>query len=74
MESSGWVIKRLNEVHKDADKTAAVIVTKKEIKEGSSNVQFLGHLAKSKEFRQDLNLSNSYWFYHPETMKRVLVI
>jgi len=52
MESASWVVKRLSEVHAEGgDKTVAVIVTKKEVKEGSSNVSFLGHLAKSKEFR-----------------------
>ncbi len=52
METSSWITKRLSELHAHgAEKTVAVVVTKKEVKEGSVNVQFLGHLAKSKEFR-----------------------
>lgn len=73
--ASSWVVKRLSEIHAEGgDKTVAVIVTKKEIKDGSANVLFLGHLAKSKEFRQDLNLTNAYWNYNQETLKRVLVV
>jgi leucyl aminopeptidase len=73
--ASSWVVKRLSEIHAEGgDKTVAVIVTKKEIKDGSANVSFLGHLTKSKEFRQDLNLTNAYWYYKQETLKRVLVV
>ena len=76
MESTAsWVGQRLSEIHSQSDeKIVAVVVTKKEIKEGSPNVSFLGNLAKSKEFRQDLNLSNAYWYYHTETLKRILLI
>lgn len=76
MESTAsWVGKRLSEIHASGEeKTVAVVVTKKEIKESSPNVAFLGNLPKSKEFRQDLNLSNSYWYYHAETLKRILLI
>ena len=76
MEATGsWVVKRLSEIHATGgDKTVAVVVTKKEVKEASANVAFLGHLAKSKEFRQDLNLTNAYWHYHQESLRRVLLI
>jgi ribosomal protein L17 len=43
----------------------AIVVTKKEIKEVSSTVEVIATLAKSKEFRQDLNMAGAYWFYHP---------
>jgi hypothetical protein len=52
MESTSWVAKRLSELHAEgSDKTVAIVVTKKEVKEGSANVSFLGNLVKSKEFR-----------------------
>jgi hypothetical protein len=42
----------------------AIILTKAQVKSPSAE-SYLGHLAKSKDFRQDLTLSSSAWFYHP---------
>jgi len=52
----------------------ALVVTKKEIKEVSPTVELISTLAKSKEFRQDLNMAGAYWFYHPQTSKRCLLV
>jgi len=67
MEAS-WLTTKLAQT----DTTIAVVLTKAEIKQGA--LPFLGHLPTSKDFRQDLNLSNTYWFYHPETLKRCLLL
>ena len=71
MESStSWVASRLADLHaQNDDKTVAIVVSKEEIKQAGASVQFLGHLINSKEFRLDLNLTNTYWFYHQETLR-----
>lgn len=76
MESStSWVASRLADLHaQNDDKTVAIVVSKEEIKQAGASVQFLGHLINSKEFRLDLNLTNTYWFYHQETLRRCLLL
>mgnify|MGYP001546150817 CR=1 FL=1 len=58
---STWLKDGLHKVQQHSNKTAAIIVDKSEIE----NLEFLGHLAKSKEFKQDLAMSKSYWYYNP---------
>lgn len=44
-------------------KTVGMIVHQDEIKAGEYD-SLIGGLSKSQEFRQDLNMSGAYWFYH----------
>ena len=76
MESAGnWLSQKVYQIHsQEPNRAVAIVVTKKEVKEASANVSLLGPLVKSKEFRQDLNMSGAYWFYHPETLKRCLLV
>ncbi len=68
--SASWLKERLSHVHKSSKSTVAIVVDKTEIE----SLEFLGHLAKSSEFKQDLAMSKSYWFYSPDTLKRFLLI
>jgi hypothetical protein len=43
--------------------TVGLVVHQDEIKAGDYD-SLIGPLSKSQEFRQDLNMSGSYWFYH----------
>lgn len=52
-------------------KTVSMVVHQDEIKAGEYD-PIIGGLSKSKEFRQDLNMSGAYWFYHND--KRVLLL
>ena len=52
-------------------KTVGMIVHQDEIKAGEYD-SLIGGLSKSQEFRQDLNMSGAYWFYHQD--KRVLLL
>jgi len=67
---SAWLKERLTHLHKGTNKTVSVVVDKTEI----DNLDFLGHLSKSKDFKLDLNMQKSYWVYHPDTLKRVLLV
>ena len=72
--SATWISSRINEIHSKSDNvTVAIVVTKQQIK-ASEGLEFLGHLTKSKEFRQDLNMTNAYWFYHKESSRRCLLV
>ncbi|TNV80025.1 hypothetical protein FGO68_gene3789 [Halteria grandinella] len=69
-----WLADKIRQVQSGSpDVTVAIIITKEQVKSASAE-SFLGHLYKSKDFRQDLNLSSSAWFYHPETLRRILVV
>ena len=70
MFTTAWLKERLTHAHKNTSKTVALVVDKSEVE----NLDILGHLAKSKEFKQDLAMQKSYWFYSPETMKRFLLV
>ena len=75
MESSSWLSAKISKLHAaQPDRTVALVVTKKEIKEVYPTVELISTLAKSKEFRQDLNMAGAYWFYHPQTSKRCLLV
>lgn len=37
-------------------------------------MEFISQLASSKDFRQDLNLAQSYWLYTPDTQRRLLLL
>ena len=55
----------------------ALVVDKSEIQEAAQkqgDLEFISHLAESMDFRQDLSMSQSYWFYSPETQKRTLLL
>ena len=67
-----WMNKAIQQAHTHNNKTVAILVDHSEVKEGG--LPFLGGLEKSKEFRQDLNINKTYWFYSSETQKRALLI
>ena len=67
---STWMANRLKAV--PANKTRAVIVDQSEIKDNS--LDFLSHLSPSKEFRQDLNMNGTYWFYDAQEHRRCLLV
>lgn len=67
---STWLKQRLSHIHQNTNKTVGILVDKSEV----DNLDFLGNIVKSKEFKQDLAMSKSYWLYHPETHKRVLLV
>lgn len=72
--SASWIGSRVADIHsKRPETTVAVVLTKEEIKNGAG-IEFLGHLPKSKDFRQDLNLTNAYWFYTSDTLRRCLLL
>ena len=52
-------------------KTVSMVVHQDEVKAGEYD-SLIGGLSKSQEFRQDLNMSGAYWFYHQN--KRVLLL
>ena len=69
-----WINTKLNDIHsKNPDVTTVLLLTKEEIKKGTGLV-FLGHLIHSKEFRLDLNMANTYWFYHQTSLRRCLLV
>ena len=71
--TTNWVNQRVTDILAQQNApTVAIVVTKEEVKSGGLHV--LGHLTRSKEFRQDLNLTNAYWFYHQDSLKRCLVV
>lgn len=47
---SAYIKERLTHLHKNTNKTVGIVVDKSEIE----NLDFLGHLTKSKEFKMDL--------------------
>jgi hypothetical protein len=65
--SAKWMQQRLSA----STKTVGLIVHQDEIKSGEYD-SLIGGLSKSQEFRQDLNMSGAYWFYHQN--KRVLLL
>ena len=57
---STWIKERLSQVHQASQATVVgIVVDKSEVQDAD----FIKHLAGSKDFRQDLNMSQSYWFY-----------
>lgn len=58
---STWMKERLLHLQNNTNKTVGIVVNHNEIKE--NKIDFLAHLTQSKEFRQDLNMNKSYWFY-----------
>ena len=68
---SAWIKKRALQIQKgNPEKVVGIVVDKSDVQEASNNkgdFDFINGLAQSKDFRQDLNMSNSYWFYMPET-------
>lgn len=77
MASSSWINQRLTQIQKANDKTVVgIVVDKSEVQEAANggDLTVIKHLAQSKDFRQDLNMSQSYWFYSPETQKRTLLL
>ena len=75
--SSFWIEQKLKALQ-SSDKTIGIVVHQDEVKSGElDGVVLPTGLSKSKQFRQDLNMSNAYWFYHSfnnAQMKRVLLI
>lgn len=78
--SSSWLQAQISRVHKaDPTKTIAIVVDHSEIKDGSLDSKVLPEgLSTSDDFKKDLNLSSSYWFYHKiqgeKELKRVLLL
>ena len=75
--ANAWIKQRLAQVHKASDRTVVgIVVDKSEVQEAAKggDLDFIKHLAQSKEFRQDLNMSQAYWFYTPDTYKRCLLL
>eukprot|EP00347_Sterkiella_histriomuscorum_P020665 403336937 len=70
--STTWLKERLAHAHKNSNSTVALVVEKSELAELGESV--FGHLAKSKEFKQDLSMNKSVWVYSPETLKRLLIV
>jgi hypothetical protein len=65
--STQWISQRLSELQKtQPEKTVAIVVDHSEVAELDKVLP--AGLAQSKEFLQDLKMSNSYWFYHGESM------
>ena len=68
---SAWIKQRLLQVHKShPERVVGIVVDKSEVQEAANNggdFDFIKTLAQSKDFRQDLNMATSYWFYMPET-------
>ena len=75
--STQWMQSKLAALHK-TDKTIGIVVHQDEVKSGELDGSIIPEgLSQSKEFRQDLNMGNSYWFYHKygnESMKRILLL
>ena len=75
---SAWIKQRVLQVHKShPERVVGIVVDKSEVQEAASNggdFEFIKNLAQSKDFRQDLNLAQSYWFYMPETQRRTLLL
>ena len=66
-----WLnMKLLNLQSGTSNNTVGVLVDKSDL----DGLTFLGHLQQSQDFRKDLSLSKSYWYYHPETAKRFLLV
>ena len=70
VEQKNWLTERIHHLHSSTDATVAIVVSKSELKD----LTLLGLLATSKDFIQDLNMTNSYWFYEPTSMKRCLLL
>lgn len=77
---AAWLKSAIAKAHKkNPEKTLAILVHQSEIKDGSLDKTVLPEgLTASDDFRKDLNMSNSYWFYHKvgrsEGMKRILLL
>lgn len=76
---SSWIKERVSQIQKaNPNAVVGIVVDKSEIQEAANNksadLHFISNLAQSKEFRQDLNMSQSYWFYNQETMRRTLLL
>ena len=69
---STWIKEKLASNSATTGKTLAIVVDHSEIQNNS--LEFIKDLTASQHFRQDLNLSNSYWFYHPSTQARTLLL
>lgn len=75
---SAWIKQRVLQVQKShPERVVGIVVDKSEVQEAANNggdFEFIKNLAQSKDFRQDLNLAQSYWFYMPETQRRTLLL
>lgn len=74
MESSSnaWLKTRIEELRTNQpDLTISVVADQGEIKDGKLDEILPQGLSQSKHFRQDLNMSGSYWFYSPH---RILLV
>jgi hypothetical protein len=75
---SAWIKQRVLQVQKNhPERVVGIVVDKSEVQEAATNggdFEFIKNLAQSKDFRQDLNLAQSYWFYMPETQRRTLLL
>jgi hypothetical protein len=47
-----------------------LVLSRADVKDTTTSSAYLGHLASSKDFRLDFNLSGAYWFYHHENYKK----
>jgi leucyl aminopeptidase len=71
---NSWLDQQVKQVHESSEdsKTVAVVVSESELKDAKHG--FLAHLSKSKAFLDDIAMTPSYWLYHPESQKRVLLV
>lgn len=71
--SNAWLQTKIAEcVANNPDKTVAIVAHQTEIKDGALEGILPAGLAQCKDFRQDLNLHSSYWFYY--NSKRTLLV
>ena len=66
---NAWLAQKIETIRKEQpEQTIAVVVHQTEIKDGQVGGILPAEMLQSKEFRQDLNMSSSYWQYAPQRL------